>query len=134
LRAFDEDVEVDMVSRKRAIVKVDREVLPKIIGRRGENIARLEKELGVSLDVEPRIASIGVEVPFEVRESGNSLRLELGEKMAGKTVAIYAGDKFLFSATVSRKGVVTVRKNSEHGRALVRAIYADIPVKILQTG
>lgn len=134
LRSFDENVQVEMVSRKKAIVKVDREVLPKIIGRRGENIARLEKELGVSLDVEPRIASIGVEVPFEVRESGNSLRLELGEKMAGKTVAVYAGEKFLFSATVGRKGVITVRKNSEHGRALVRAIYAEIPLKVLQTG
>ncbi len=133
LRVFDKDVEVEMVSRKKAVVKVDREVLPKIIGRRGENISRLEKELGVSIDVEPRIASIGVEVPFDISESGNSLRIALGEKMAGKTVSVYAGEKFLFSATVGRKGVITVRKNSEHGRALVRAIYADVPIKVLLT-
>ncbi|MDW7978780.1 MAG: HAD-IA family hydrolase [Candidatus Caldarchaeum sp.] len=131
LTRFDENVEVEVVGRDRAVVRVNRDVLPRLIGRRGETINRLEQELGVSLDVEPKTA--GEELGCEVRESGNTVYLEVGSENAGKRVNVYAGEKYLFSATVGRKGVIAVRKNSENGRALVKALYSEQPVKVVQT-
>ncbi|MEM1945438.1 MAG: HAD-IA family hydrolase [Candidatus Caldarchaeum sp.] len=133
LKRFDEDVEVKAVSKNKVLVKVDREVLPKIIGRKGETVNRLEEELGVSLDIEPKIMTIGRELNSEVAESGNSLRIIVGAENAGKRVSIYAGDKYIFSATVGRNGVVTVRKKSEHGKELVKAFYAGEKIRVIQT-
>ncbi|MEM4411190.1 MAG: HAD-IA family hydrolase [Candidatus Caldarchaeum sp.] len=133
LKRFDEDVEVKALSRNKVLARVSREVLPRIIGRKGETVSRLEEELGVSLDIEPKIMSLGSELPCEVRESGNSLRIFVGGENAGKRVNIYAGDKYLFSATVGRDGVVTVRKKSEHGKALVKAFYTGEKVRVIQT-
>ncbi|MDW8063192.1 MAG: HAD-IA family hydrolase [Candidatus Caldarchaeum sp.] len=133
VRGFDENSEVEAIGRNRFVVRVDRDVIPRVIGRKGENISQLEKELQVSIDVEPRIPSLGKEVKFNISESGNSLRIEVGEELAGKTVGIYASDQFLFAATVGRKGVVSVRKKSEHGKALLKAIYTDQAVKVILT-
>lgn len=133
LQNFDEDVEVEEVSRNRYVVRVDPDAIPRVIGRKGENISKIEKELEVSIDVEPRIPSFGKEVEFKISESGNSLRIELGPSMAGKSVGIYAGNQFLFSATVGRKGMIAVRKNSSHGKEIVKALYANIPLKVLLT-
>ncbi|MEM4186903.1 MAG: ATPase, T2SS/T4P/T4SS family, partial [Candidatus Caldarchaeum sp.] len=133
LKRFDEDVEVKAVSKNKVLVKVDREVLPKIIGWKGETVNRLEEELGVSLDIEPKIMTIGRELNSEVAESGNSLRIIVGAENAGKRVSIYAGDKYIFSATVGRNGVVTVRKKSEHGKELVKAFYAGEKIRVIQT-
>ncbi|MEM1942555.1 MAG: HAD-IA family hydrolase [Candidatus Caldarchaeum sp.] len=133
LSRFDEEVEVRIVGRNKAVVRVDRAVMPKLIGRKGENIKRLEEELGVSLDVEPKITSLGSELACEVRESGNTIRVEVGEDNAGRKVNVYAGDTYLFSATVGRKGVIAVRKNSENGRSLVKALLAGESIRVIKT-
>ncbi|MCS6785250.1 MAG: ATPase, T2SS/T4P/T4SS family, partial [Candidatus Caldarchaeum sp.] len=58
LREFDPEVEVEAVSRNKFLVRVERDAIPKVIGRRGDNITRLERELNVSIDVEPRTSSV----------------------------------------------------------------------------
>lgn len=133
LSRFDEEAEVRVVGRNKAVVRVDRVVMPKLIGRKGENIKKLEEELGVSLDVEPKITSVGSELACDVRESGNTIRVEVGEENAGRRVNVYAGDTYLFSATVGRKGVIAVRKNSENGKSLVKALLAGDSIRVIQT-
>ncbi|MEM4315074.1 MAG: ATPase, partial [Nitrososphaerota archaeon] len=98
-----------------------------------ENVSRLEKELGVSIEVEPKLATLGREVEFEVRESGNTLSLVVGEEVGGK-VNIYVDNEYLFSATIGRKGVIKISKRSENGRALVKALYAGRRVRLVVTG
>ncbi len=134
LKRFDREVEVKVIGRKKVLARMSRDALPKIIGRKGETLNRLEKELGVSIDVEPKIFSIGNELRCEVKESDNSLRIEVGEENAGKRVNIYSDDKYLFTATVGRNGVITVRKNSKHGKALLKSVYSGGEVKVIQIG
>lgn len=127
---FDKNAEIEVVSPSKVIVKVDRDVIPKIIGRRGETVSKLQNELKVSIDVEPRIPSLGREVEYEIHESGNSLNLKLDNIPAGSKVNIYIDDEYLFSATVGKKGIVKVNKRSEIGRRIIGALYSGKDIKI----
>ena len=127
---FDKNAEIEVVSPSKVIVKVDRDVIPKIIGRRGETVSKLQNELKVSIDVEPRIPSLGREVEYEIHESGNSLNLKLDNIPAGGKVNIYIDDEYLFSATVGKKGIVKVNKRSEIGRRIIGALYSGKDIKI----
>ncbi|MDY6959036.1 MAG: KH domain-containing protein, partial [Halobacteriota archaeon] len=47
-----ENVQVDMLSESKARIYVRKRDIPKIIGKNGNTIDKLEKRLGISLDVE----------------------------------------------------------------------------------
>ncbi|MEM1945108.1 MAG: PINc/VapC family ATPase [Nitrososphaerota archaeon] len=133
IESYDSEAVVEAAGPRRVVVRVERDVIPRLIGRHGENVSRLEKELGVSIEVEPKLATLGREVEFEVRESGNTLSLVVGEEVGGK-VNIYVDNEYLFSATIGRKGVIKISKRSENGRALVKALYAGRRVRLVVTG
>jgi ATPase len=131
LKRFDESVEVEVVGGNKVVAYVDRDVMPRIIGRKGETISRLEKELGVSIDVMPHVVSLGREIEFNVKESGATVNIEVGEEYAGRRVNIYVDNEYLFSATVGRKGVIAVRKKSDHGKTIIKYISAGKALKII---
>ena len=65
--------EAKIIASNRALIKINERAIPRLIGRRGERIARLEKSLGLKLDVEPR-DMINEEslIPFQLKESKSS--------------------------------------------------------------
>jgi ATPase len=50
--------------------------------------------------------------------------------MKGKPVEVYAENEYLFSALVSRKGVIKVRKDKEAGRSLRLALSSGKKLKL----
>lgn len=114
IKRFDRSATCDIVG-ERAIVTVDNDVIAKIIGKEGKNIKELEQYLGISIDVNPRIAVMGKETQFEWEESGAYIIFNLPEKLFGKLASFYAGEKFLFSATVGKKGKIKLAKSSDLG-------------------
>jgi ATPase len=52
IRSYDKGAEVEITGPNSAIVRVHRGVIPKIIGKSGKNIARLENKLGLRIDVQ----------------------------------------------------------------------------------
>ena len=129
-RKYDPGATVEVLSGDRARVKVDRSVIPKIIGRGGSMISEIEKTLGVRIDVEPRVASMGEDIPFDVKEAGNSIELAVRDNAMGKTVGIYVSGDFIFSATVGQKGSIKVSKKSEVGKRLLTAIISHEDIKV----
>ena len=119
---YDKNVEIDIVSDNKIIVKVDNSVLPRIIGKKGERIKRLEKELGLSIEVVPKIRSFGSEVEFIVSESGNSLEFLFLKDVAGKRIGFYHNDKFLFSAIVGKNNRIKITKDSEVGQEIIKLL------------
>ncbi|HSD04576.1 MAG TPA: PINc/VapC family ATPase, partial [Nitrosopumilaceae archaeon] len=75
IRRFDPDAEIEILSNSRIQVRVDKEVMPSIIGRGGSTINELEKTLGVHIDVEPKVHTFGNEIDFELSEAGNNIVL-----------------------------------------------------------
>ncbi|MEM3146803.1 MAG: ATPase, T2SS/T4P/T4SS family, partial [Archaeoglobaceae archaeon] len=107
-----DDFEV-IVSGKRAIVKVPEEKIPKILGKKGKRIKKLEEELRVSIDLVPKETEVGL----EVEETDKHYVIYAGG-FEGKTLEVYADDEYLFSALVNKNGVIKVRKDKESGRSL----------------
>ncbi len=127
---FDKKAEIEFKGN-RAIVRVSEKAIPKLIGRGGKTISNIEKKLGIGIDVEPKYATLGKEVKYEVREVGNSLEFSFDPKLANKTVNFYVEGKFVFSGTVSRKGVVRISKASEIGKTLVKALMTGKEIKVI---
>ncbi|MFB6213362.1 MAG: PINc/VapC family ATPase [Candidatus Nanohaloarchaea archaeon] len=107
------DAEIEFVSDDQIRLLVDEDDIPHIIGKGGENIDRLEDDLGLSITVEPRKSTMKSETGFGVEERGNSVIISVGEDLSGQEVDVYDGDEFLFTATVGKKGEVSVTKSSE---------------------
>jgi len=51
---YDPDAEIVQGRGKRLILRVDQDVIPRIIGKGGENIAKLERAAGARITIEPR--------------------------------------------------------------------------------
>ncbi|MDI6798933.1 MAG: PINc/VapC family ATPase [Candidatus Aenigmarchaeota archaeon] len=131
LRKFDPNAEVELVSDEKAVVRVENEIIPRLIGKNGSTISKLEKRLGIRIEVEPRIPAIGKEVHFEIQETGNSLEFIFDRRLVGKIASIYIENSFLFSATIGKKGNIKVTKSSEIGKELVKAIFGKKKIRVL---
>jgi len=131
IRRFDPDAEIEILSNNSIQVRVDKDVIPSIIGRGGSTINELEKNLGVHIDVEPKVHSFGNEANFELSESGNSLVLELDNSKTGMYADIYVKDQYLLSAHVGKKGKIKISKRSDSGKRLISAAMAKHDIKVL---
>ncbi len=131
IKRFDKDVEVNIIRRDKAIIKVDRNVIPLVIGKGGSTIKELEKMLNIHIDVEPRLRSLGKELQYSISETGNSLNILLDESVIGSQVDIYIDNEFLFSAMVGKHAKVKVSKSSEIGKQLIDAMLSNKDIKVL---
>jgi len=121
LSKYTDQVEVEMLSENKCIVFVPEDLIPKMIGKQGKNIAELEKKIGISIDVRPLVAERD-SLPFEAVIMSKSIVFQLSEKFADHDVQIMAGGDYLLTAKVSKKGVIKVKKGNKIGRILEEAI------------
>jgi len=116
-------VEVIEEPRGGFTVRLDAEDIPRIIGRGGETIRSIERELGTRLRVSPRDGGGGrPETRPAVRFQGKSVRLLVDPRWAGKEVEVLLGGRPLFEATVGAKGVLRVSRKSPLGVELEAAL------------
>ncbi|MEM1686530.1 MAG: PINc/VapC family ATPase [Zestosphaera sp.] len=119
---FDKYAEIEILNENKVLIKVDNEVLPKIIGKEGKTIKKLEEILGISIDVEPKTPSLGKKVDFLISETGNSIVFKFFENLVGKSVKFYINGKFLFSANIGKDNTIKLNKESEFGKEILKAI------------
>ncbi len=118
------EAEVEMVSEGRAVVRVDKSSIPHLIGRKGSTINRLEKKLGVKLDIKPLEAEAveGAPIGFELQETRRGIDLYFGREAAGRRVAILVEGEPVLTARVGKKARVRIAGRSPAGRRLVEAL------------
>ena len=132
IRKFDPEAQVKMVSDNRVEVRVDNEIVPIIIGKKGVTVGKLEEKLGVKIDVEPLAPSAsGKEMRYEIKEVGNRIDLVFDVDVTGEVANVYIGDQYLFSATVGKKSQIRVSKKSDLGRSLLRALVSKQRIRVL---
>ena len=119
------DPEIEFVSSNHIKMFVDEDEISQVIGKGGENIDKLEKDLGLNITVEPKSNTLKSEVDFSLEESGNSIILEVSEGLSGKEVDVYDNDEFLFTATVGKSGTVSLTKESELSGQILSAYQRD---------
>jgi len=133
IRRYDPRSTVEIVGNK-AIVKVDNRVIGRLIGKDGENISRIEKRLGLRIEVMPKYYTLGKEVSFQISESGNSIDFIFDSSLAGEVVSFYVDDDFLFSAMIGKKGTIRISKESDIGKELLKALYEKKEIKVFGKG
>ncbi|HLF23780.1 MAG TPA: KH domain-containing protein, partial [Burkholderiales bacterium] len=125
------DVEVE-VTDDRVKVYVEEWEVPRVIGKAGRNVQRLEQELGLKIDVQP-LAGRGpkaareetkrhADLTPEVRKTKQAIVLILEPGYAGESVDVCVDGQMLFAATVGRKGEVKVSRQSELGAKVSAAL------------
>ena len=130
IRRFDSDAEIEILSNNSVRVKVDKEVIPSIIGRGGSTINELEKELGVHIDVEEKEGSSGGSEWFEMSESGNNLILEVDSENTGREADVYVNDKHLLSTRVGKRGRIIISKKSSSGKRIISAVMSKNDIRV----
>ncbi|MEA2036049.1 MAG: PINc/VapC family ATPase [Nanoarchaeota archaeon] len=133
---YTNDVEVDVVSEHKCIVKVPSGDVAKIIGKEGKTINGIEKKLGIGIDVQEKdsneVSKEGKEdAPFDAKIKKNSMFFELGIDMQNKDVDIYLNDEFLLTAKTGKTGIIKVKKNNPMGRLLIKAYNNGESIKLL---
>ena len=115
----------------RAVVRVDNEIVPIVIGKKGVTITKLEEKLGIKLDVEPLAPSSGREVQYDIKEVGNRLDITFEQDLTGTVANVYVGDEYLFSATVGKKSQIRVSKKSDLGKSLLHGLVSKRRIRVL---
>ena len=132
IRRFDPNPEISIISDNKVRIKVQKDTIPRIIGKGGTTISELEDMLGVRIDVEMKTPTLGKEVYFEVNESGNGVVIKLDEATIGNKVNLYIDDEFICANQVGKKSKIKIDKRSESGRKILNAIIAGQKIKIFQ--
>ncbi|PSH00530.1 MAG: ATPase, partial [Nanohaloarchaea archaeon SW_7_46_7] len=116
-----DDPVIEFISDNHIRLMVSEDEISHVIGKGGENIDRLEDELGLDITVEPNTPTSKGEISFELSEKGNSVIIDVGEEKSGTEVDIYEGDEFLFKATVGKSGDISLTKKSELANRVIGA-------------
>jgi len=130
VRKFDPRAEVNIISDNKVQVRVSKEAAPRLIGRGGATVSELEEMLGVKIDVEAKIPTLGKEIDFEVSETGPSVNIMVDENVVGRTVDVYVDDELVISSQVGKKARVKIDKRSEAGRKIVNAMLGGEEIKV----
>ena len=105
--------DIEFISDDHIRLMVDEDDISHVIGKGGENIDRLEDELGLDITVEPRKKTMKNGIDYQVEERGNSLIIQVGTDHSGNEVDVYDNEEFLFTATVGKNGEVSLTKESD---------------------
>ncbi len=54
IHSYDRGAQIELMGKKRALVRVNNKVIPKIIGKNGKNISKIEEKLDIRIDIEPK--------------------------------------------------------------------------------
>jgi len=130
IRKFDSSAEIEFLSDNQVVVKVGNDAIPKLIGRDGRTIKSIEDKLGISIEVQPIVESLGNEIKFDIHETGAYIVFSFEGKIAGKNANVYIENEYLFTATVGRAGQIKVSKNSDLGKALINATTNKKSIKV----
>jgi ATPase len=130
IRRFDPGAEVKIVSERKIQVKVDKEVVPRLIGKGGSTINELEDILGVSIDVEAKTPALGKQIGFDIVEAGSAITFLTNGNAVGKAIDIYVENDFVLSSQVGKKARVKIDKRSASGKKLISAFLSGQEIKI----
>ena len=130
IRRFDPGAEVTIVSERKIQLKVDKEVVPRLIGKGGSTINELEAILGVSIDVEAKTPALGKQIGFDIVEAGSAITLLTNGNAVGKAIDIYVENDFVLSSQVGKKARVKIDKRSASGKKLISAFLSGQEIKI----
>ncbi len=133
-------IEVEISSSNRVTVYIQDSEIPKLLGKNGEKISRIEQHLGMRIDVQP-LTSQGDRSNYFGNKSGGErvnvvigeekIVIEAGKERTGKTVDLYSGNEYLSTVTVGQDGTIKIRKGTRVGQRILQDMNRGEDVKIM---
>jgi ATPase len=125
INRFDSHAEIKIISSDKVRILLNKEAIPKIIGRGGSTISEIEKVLGIKIDVEAKTPTFGEEMQFSVTESGAHIYFIVEENLIGKKTNLFLNDELLLSNLIGKKARLKIDKKSEAGRKILNTILGN---------
>ena len=128
LQRFADTVKVELLSDNKAAVYVPPNAIGGLIGKEGKTIARIEKELGIGIDVrelgseEQKEQLKGEKIQYSANVTSRYVELLVDEKLKGRDANLYVSGKYLATFNVGKKGIISIKKNNNLGKVLSDAI------------
>jgi len=134
VRRISPEAQVEVSSGGRATIKVSKTSIPHLIGRKGSTIGRLEKKLGIKLDVKPLEEPVGPTVEYELQETKRGIDFYFNREIAGRKIAVLVDGETVLVASVGRKAKVRVSGRSPPGKKLIEALTRnrEITVRLVE--
>jgi ATPase len=130
IRRFDPDADINIISENRVQVKVNKDVIARIIGKGGSTVSELERMLGMKIDVEVKTPTLGEEIDFEIVEAGSNVNILVDDSTIGKMVDVYIEDELVLNSQIGKKSRIKIDKRSEHGKKIINALLAGNKIRI----
>ncbi|MBU0459334.1 MAG: Flp pilus assembly complex ATPase component TadA [Nanoarchaeota archaeon] len=124
-KTYDQNNVVQFVSDNEIRVYLMNETIPKVIGKNGEEIKKIEQELGLKIDVLP-LSKIQIKKPdkqinFEIDLDKRNVLIYLEKELKDTQIGIYEDEQLLVQAKTSKKAVIKLSRKSIPGMAVERA-------------
>ncbi len=123
---YDNKCEVEVVGENKCVVFVSEDKRAKIIGRNGENISRIEKELGMSIDIKTRTGEKTAEkkktVSYDVKVNKKNIMFQLDNNNSYKDTDIFVDGEFLLTVKASKKAVVKIKRANKLSKVILQGV------------
>lgn len=122
MQKYSPGCDVEVVSGHKIVVYVKPGEKGKLVGVKGQNISKIEQELGLSIDVhENKVERVKKrKLSYNLKERGHTLLFNIDHK--GMEVDFFCGDQYLLTSTSGKKGEIKLNKKSDVGRKVVKLL------------
>jgi ATPase len=123
-------VQVDIKSDHKAVIYVEEDQIPVILGRGGSRIRELEQQLGIALDVrsfDEMEDTVGHSANVEV--SDRHVIVDVDPSLRGRNIEITVGGEPVFIGSVSRTGSIKLARGSEPAERVYQAYQAGETIR-----
>jgi len=133
-------VEVEVSGSDRVTVYVPDSEIPRILGKNGKNIARIEEHLNLKIDVQPLKERVDRKKVVEDKTVGERVDVIIGEEKViieagreriGKTVDLFSGNEYLSTVTVGQDGSIKIRKGTRVAKQIIKDVNRGKEVRIV---
>ena len=134
---YTDNPHAEVVSAHKAIVKVSAKDIPRIIGKQGQNIDKIEEKLGINIDIQEIGAESGgeskkksKELPYELKVKSKSINFFLDITMQNEEFDIYVEDEYVLSAMAGKTGIIKIKKDNPIGHRLIKALQSGEKIRL----
>ncbi len=130
MQRYSDNIKAEILNPGRVAVYVDAHEIPNLIGAGGKNIMKVEKELGMGIEVreisKTQIKKEGKVLEYSIKDSNKTLVFFV--KGSG-SVDVFVDDNLLFTGIIGKKGIMKLHKKSKLGKSLADALDAGKKVE-----
>ncbi len=119
-------VEVEVDSSNKMTVYVPDSEIPRLLGKNGRNISRIEEDFDMRIDVQPlwekaERRKTGSELKnVDINILKDKIEIDIGAQHSGKSVDIYSENEYVSTLTVGQDGSIKIRKGTRVGKRILR--------------